>query len=234
MKSVFSIVGSMVLCAGLATPAPAALVLWTPASLMVSAAGAGESYRNPSALPYADSHSIVAATASSSSLYDFTTSSFRNDFQQTMSAPQSGASMQDTIWFSVTETTNYEISGLYAATASGYAGFTRLLVELTVYNGGPTLFSNVQDSYGDASSTFVVGGQGGNSANTLTGSATGTLQMGTLYVLNYVGQRNGGFETNSGTGAGHVQLTTIPEPVSLGLLLCAPALLMRRRTSIRR
>jgi hypothetical protein len=232
MKLGYSIVASLVLCAGLATPpARAALVLWSPASLKVDAAGAGESYRSPSGLPYADSHSIVAPTATSSSLYDFTTSSFRTDFQHTMTGPQSGAGMQDQIWFYTTETTNYEISGLYSATASGYAGFTRLLVELTVYNGGPTLFANVQDSYGDGSSTFVVGGQAGNSGNVLIGSPTGTLQTGTLYVLNYVAQRNGGFETNSGTGTGHVQLT-VPEPTSLSLLLCAPALLMRRRASI--
>jgi hypothetical protein len=77
----------------------------------------------------------------------------------------------------------YQLSGYYSATDSGASGHLRLYARLTDQTAGVDLFWNKQESLVTTNEQFVLGGTGGDFANTLVGSLTGNVIAGHQYVF---------------------------------------------------
>ena len=130
------------------------------------------------------------------------------------------ASGQASVFFRSDRDTPYMLSGAYSSN-DPEGRLTRLETLLTSPTG-TDLFSNGQQSHSTPNESFVIGESGGDTRNSLTGSATGTLLAGRLY--DFVAFAALEMFPIPGTapaaGSGSITLSFVPEP-STGLLLSA-------------
>ena len=194
-----------------------------------------EVVRQPSVVPDLISDSVASGAASSAATFDLSARGFETRFDVTnLGTANTGFSDSITrIHFSVDTAVDYRIEGRYDAIDPD-GEWAVLAVGLTDYTGGGviTLFSNAQRSTHTPDESFVVGGRGGDNANELLGSATGTLLPGRDYfffVNALLGTQNP--PTPTGTATGFARIVFVPEP-GTGLLLATGLVLAcgRRRS----
>ncbi len=114
----------------------------------------------------------------------------------------------------------YFLSGDFGVSGSPYAS-----IETGLRTGKSVLFENYQSSNATMNENFTMGEMGGDHSNTLTGSLTGILGVGT-YSLDYTVTSQsllGGSETAGGFirldfGAPAPSPAAVPEPTTLALM----------------
>jgi hypothetical protein len=87
--------------------------------------------------------------------------------------------------FTVTTDVFYSIDGFYDVTHAGTADLVGFSTQLFDANVGTNLLVSSQVSNATAAESFVVGGTGGDFANTLAGSVTGLLEAGKTYTWSF-------------------------------------------------
>jgi hypothetical protein len=136
------------------------------------------------------------------------------------------------IFFSVDQAVNYDLSGVYSA-IEPLGRTIELQGALINRTTGTTLFSNVQASRTTPNESFVLGQLGGDFNNSLMGSLTGALNPGDTYELTYFANIRANFTASTASASGDITLAFVPEPSSallMGLGLAGLGGIRRRST----
>jgi hypothetical protein len=189
--------------------------------------------RFPTALPYADTHSLSQGAASSTDIYAFTESNF--NIRVNHHRPgliDSGAGTSSDVFFSVAAGAPYLLSGTYTAIEPDPR---HVVIDVTFsdVDTHQVLFHNRQSSLSTPNESFVLGGSGGDSENEVSGSLSGSLLAGHRYHLEYHPQIYANFTGTESSASGFINLA-IPEPGTIGLisLFAFGGLLRRNRSRI--
>jgi hypothetical protein len=136
------------------------------------------------------------------------------------------ATARTSLYFSPDADVEYALSGIYSGSQlTSFGGGLNFLVGLVDVTTGTTLFDTRQVSFQTPNEIFVLGLQGGDAGNTLTGSLTGMLRAGHVYAFGATGQL---LTSASGSANGYVTLLFVPEPHT-ALLVAAGLLALARR-----
>lgn len=173
----------------------------------------------PDSLPYSSSHAVSSDTAAASTSYDFSNAGFAVQEIAHSRPRRASASSQGVIFFSIDLDALYHISGSYGFVGLGWREIqiSAWLFDLTA---GVELFQNSQQSGATANESFLLGEEGGDSFNSLSGSLVGELLAGHIYRFTYftaIGSSEAGDDNAS--AAGNIHLAVVPEPGSGTLLL---------------
>jgi hypothetical protein len=197
---------------------------------------ANEVIRNPDALPFLASESVVEGAAAAGATFDLSNAGFEIRFG--LARPGGGTFGRGEslahVYFSVDEEVAYAIDGSFGAIDPDGADAI-FVVELIEIRGvaSDTLFFSRQESTHTPDQSFVVGGAGGDSVNELLGSAAGTLLPGREYQFFFhalLGAQQA--PSQPGTASGSARITFVPEPAT-GLLLAVGGLVLARRLAPR-
>lgn len=175
----------------------------------------------PTPLPYSYSSSVGIGGSSINTEYDFTNDSFDITLDHyRISTDGNFVQSRGTMWFSVDQNVNYLASGSY--TVLDAAG-RRVLVEARLFDftAGEYLFRTVQESRATPNESFTLGENGGDFANTDTGSLSGTLIADHDYQFFFYAILQADPVTvldASASGNFQLSFTAVPEP-STALLL---------------
>ncbi len=138
-----------------------------------------------------------------------------------------GRTYESSLYFTALANTIYELSGTYDLMGDGAVYNYIFLKDVTDNN---QLFYSYQQSRSTFNESFTLGQTGGDHADSLSGSLTGSLISGhqyefrfDAYVWSYDGNI-GDYSPNAASGAGNFTLTigdavtSAPEPTSMALL----------------
>jgi hypothetical protein len=182
---------------------------------------------NPSLIPFADSSSVAFGGSNNVSTYDLSDSGFEITFDHararndTRSSFVTRAQSAGRIHFSLDQDAAYQATGAYAAIdAEGHRMF--LDVELFDITSGVEVFRSFQESRATPNEAFVLGGNGGDFDNILSGALSGALMAGHEYRYRYNAIIVAGPEpppaTQSAEAAGFATFALVPEPSTVVLL----------------
>jgi hypothetical protein len=173
-----------------------------------------ESLFAPSAVPFNSIHVADSGSARSETGYDLSSAALRIDIIEQRRDRRATARSDGAVYFTVDRDVEYVLSGDYALTGSREL---RLLVELVNLITGEVLFFNEQISGLTVDEAFVVGGQGGDESNSLSGSLFGMLPAGG-YLLRYIALISSTEANDSPASAtGQVQLFFVPAECNDGI-----------------
>jgi hypothetical protein len=182
-----------------------------------------------------DTGSATSSSGGSTSItgYAVSNSVFEFTFDHSR-AGASGSLAQSTanIYFSVDETVDYELEGLYTTSDVGEAGTVLLFTWLLDDTAGTFAFANTQQSGSVPDESFTLGLEEGNVDNALEGSLTGTLIAGHEYELSVWSYIESSSGDSGATATGSVRLHFVPEPSAVSQLAAGLAGLLglaRRR-----
>jgi hypothetical protein len=189
-------------------------------AISFSCCGGQDLVFEPAALPFVNGHRAQVGNAISETRYALSSAEFVIDIVEHFQ-PFGGGSARSmgSIYFVLDQSIEYSVTGEY----SYGGGPTEMQLEATLVdlNTGVLLFDNFQWSRvgGEAAEYFLLGGEGGDRENRLSGSLTGILNAGTLYRLMYRANiGNTASATTPGTASGYLSLVFVPEP-STGLVV---------------
>ena len=175
----------------------------------------------PASLPYNQSHVATIGASNSHAEYHLGQTAFTiASVGARASLLDSRSNVQPNIFFSVSTNTPYDLTGMFNVNDPGNSGkYAGLEVMLSDVDTAAVLFHNVQESFGTVDQAFALGGSSGNQNNLLTGSLAGTLLGGHRYKLFYGTSIYAANSGDSASATGTFQLSFVPEPTSLPLVL---------------
>jgi hypothetical protein len=192
-----------------------------------SAAMDGSTYTatglRPNTTPWVVNDSIVNGGSSSYTEFNVSNAGFNITFDHTRAATTGAeAGSNSDLYFTVDDDVDFQFSGAYAASDAD-GGTLRLearLVDRTIVTALDWLYRSYQVSHSTPNESFILGLQGGDEANVLFGSPTGTLIAGHeyhFYFTTYINAANI-TPTEPATASGFVNLAFVPEPSTASLL----------------
>lgn len=204
-------------------------------STMTTAAsdGTGNQTATDNALGFNWQHTrqVVHGVSSSTTIYDFATADGDVTFHISADHTRGGSAANAArtygfFTFTPFEDVFYSISGDYQSTGGGTTG---LEVKLESYT--ENLFHNIQRSTSADDHAFLVGHTGGTEQNVLTGNLTGMLAAYQSYMLTYwlELEETGGYSSAYGQGDVYLDLSPVPEPATVGMLLGGAMICALRR-----
>lgn len=182
----------------------------------------------PETITTTNGGSLSETTATSTTSNGETVISF--DFSQQRDGNYlSGAQTYSLIYLTPTEDVIYSITGHYNVQHTGAA--SRAMLSLNLDEILPStqlvnLFANGQESRSTANEFFILGGEGGDHANTLSGASTGLLIKGRNYQLQFQASMEQWptFTDGGATATGNITFSfaspsAVPEPTQLAVWL---------------
>ncbi len=161
------------------------------------------------------------------------------EFWRVRGSYNSQANVQlSSIYFTVDTDTNYEAVGWIDVVGdSGTVSKVGMSSRLTDMTTDTDMYYSFQRSYTTSSSSFVLGGLGGDGVPTMNGSLQGTLLPGHEYRYQAIAslqEGQAGTDTHIAVGGGAIalRLTPVPEPDGSLMMLAGTGLLafIRHRT----
>ncbi len=194
-----------------------------------SSGGTSSSHYDSLALPVNTAIEAVSGVSNSSAALDWSRvgndTTFSFDFTQARSGViYSSVETKGSIYFYANQNLTYTLSGFFdvadIGSGSGEANFQVSLVDYVGDELYSRPFVNGQYSNGTNNESFVLGEQGGDTMNSLSGNLTGELLAGHFYKFGFAARStaypdgDGGAST---TGNVALVLTAVPEPTSVAL-----------------
>jgi hypothetical protein len=211
----FPIVCLFVFVASAVAPTAGATVILDPSgsrlqSFADAATGSDLQELFPATLPFIDSHTAVETTATSHTIYDFSSTEFEVIIAHETSVSASTARSDGSVFFTVDSDVDYELSGAYSM--SGSTCLVALSGRLLDRTDNMELYlgSFLNGSCGVQDASLFYGG-GPFPTGSELGSLTGTLTAGHDYFFNYTARHRGGGDGVS-TGTGLIRLRFLGEP----------------------
>ncbi len=175
----------------------------------------------PTSLRASGTLSTTATGSSATMGYNLSNAAFQITFDLTRAATSS-ANGETLAWVFFVPDANvgYSLDGAYAA-VDAVGGDTYLNVGLFDVTHGGWLFSNTQRSSSTPNESFTLGMTGGDSANDLSGSLTGTLVAGNEYKFAaeaFIAFKHNYDAPSGATASGFTNLTFVPEPTTAAIL----------------
>jgi hypothetical protein len=208
-------------------------VVMSLSTLRTSATDSGTSSATDNAvLPWFQVRTVNQNASTAITTYDFSKNgsdvTFLTSFDHTRGGQTGNAARSFGFFsFSPLEDLIYTLEGSYTSIGGGITTLEARLDDQAVGD----LFYNLQQSSSAADHSFLLGQQGGNQQNALSGSMTGVLLAGRTYGLHhrYEIVETSGLASASAAGTLRLHLTPVPEPGTLLLAIPAALILFRPR-----
>jgi len=244
---ILQVVGFSAFMSAMCPPASAATLAfasWDPGSGVLTTSltvnvvndlccGGASDTLEPTAIPFIDSHAASSGFVRAETSYDISSSAIEITFVEQRRDARSAVHSSGFVYFTFDTDVQYDLAGSYALQGWRNIGLELELFDLT---SGVSLFRNDQESGQTLNEAFVLGEQGGDSLNLLSGSLQGGLSAGNVYRLRYAAAIT---STEAGdsvaTASGYLSLTFVPEPgTALLIATCLGVLSAHGRSCARR